>query len=177
MKKSFLKIAAPTLAIGLALSAHGGVLAASPNASAQAKVASVHTKAHTEVKTKQVPSQVKNSTLVKRLAPVENRVATVESEISKIVSELNTKETLTIEEFASYQERLTSLSNRLKASTYQLNAISKKFGSGSLAVVNAKTSITTSLGAVSSAKSLLASIEVVPASPVTEVPTETPATP
>lgn len=167
MNKKFLKIAAPALALGLVLSAQGGALAASPNASVKAK---------TEVKVKQVPGQIKGATVEKRLTPVENRVISVNAELSTIVTELNAKTSLSIEEFSSYQDQLTSLSNRLQASTNQLSAVSKKFGTESSAVVEANTTISASLAAISAAHTLLGSIEVSPVviEPEPESPTETP---
>ena len=155
MKKTFIKAAAPALAIGLAFSGQAGAEAANPNANAKAEVNSV---------TQAV--QYNGASLSHRLSPVENRLSSVESEVASIVSELANVDTLTPDQFEYYQGLVDSLFGRVNASTNQLQAVTKKFDDNAPEIVEVEIAINEVYNSAFTTQNLLDSIEVVPEEPI-----------
>ena len=167
MKTSLFKITAPALAIGLALSAQGGVYAAGPNAETQAK-------ANTEVNVGQKNFLGVGASLTHRLAPIDNRISSVDFGVAELSAELEATESLTFEEYFFYEEQLTSYLNRLNASTNQLEAVTKKFDEDSAEVTEVEVALDASLTATLEAQNLLNSIDVIEELPDVEEPIEEP---
>ena len=167
MKKSLFKFTAPALAVGLALSAHGGVSAADNKAEkAEAK----------ENKAKVSQSFKKGSDISHRLVPVEKKVFTANDILVELGTELEGKETLTVEEFAYYQEQVDSVFGKLGAATNQLEAVTKKFDDNSAEVIEVEVSISSAYDAAQLTQAYLNSLEVIEEVPEVDEP-ETPEEP
>src|SRR5690625_364702 len=105
MKKSLAKITVPALALGLAVTVHGGdAEAANPNASINGKI---NSNANAQA------AQQNGAGLDRRLSPVIDRIQSVELEASFLTSGLAESTVLTPDEYLVYQEELESLLNRL----------------------------------------------------------------
>ncbi|RLQ84898.1 hypothetical protein [Planomicrobium sp. Y74] len=166
MKKSLFKFTAPALAVGLALSAHGGVSAADHKAEkAEAK----------ENKAQVSQSFKKGSDVSHRLVPVEKKVFSANDNLVELETELVGKESLTAEELVYFQGQVDSVVGKLGAATNQLAAVTKKFDENSTEVIKVEVAIGSSIDAAQLTQQYLNSLEIVEEVPELEepeVPTE-----
>lgn len=167
MKKSLYKMTAPALAIGLAFSAQGGALAASPNAQAN-----VNAEVKAEVKAEQRGFLNGGASLSHRLIPIEKRISSVDVEVAELTAELEATGSLSFEEYVYYQEQLNALFGQVGASTNQLQAVTKKFGEDSAEVAEAKAEINAAFSVTLEAQNLLDSIDVIEELPEVEEPAD-----
>lgn len=165
MKKSLFKVTAPALAIGLALSTQGTVLAAGPNAEAKVKA---------DVKIEQSQFSKGGADVTHRLVPIEKRISSVNFEVAETVAELQAVESLSLAEYLAYEEELNSQFGKIGASTNQLEAVTKKFDETVPEVIAAELAITTAFTQTLEAQNLLDSIAIVEDVPEVDVPTEEP---
>ncbi|MDB0579436.1 hypothetical protein [Salinicoccus roseus] len=160
-RRSLMKLTAPALAIGLALSGQGDAEAASPNANINGIVNS-----NAQV------SQSNGASLDHRLSPVENKLQSVQLEANFIASQLEDAESLTPEQYEYYKGEIDSLLNRANASTNQLNAVSNKFGNDASGIIEVEGDINLTISLILDLEDLLEGIEIVPEEPVEEAPDE-----
>jgi hypothetical protein len=127
MKTSLLKITAPALAISLVFAAPAA-FAGNEDGSHES---SISIKEHAQIE--------------KTVAPIERNVFAVNDETAAITEHLKSKNTITLEEYRYYDQRLSSLVNRLGEARQDITIISSHYGDGSLHVAGVGVAIAASL--------------------------------
>jgi hypothetical protein len=125
MKKSILKIAVPTLALGLAFAP---MASASAHQTSQKTVVSIKTVTSTTV-SKHLTAKEKEA--IKKLASITKNISKVEANVTKLAkatTDFYTKAATTPVSSKVEAEFYASTSGKLKANTNQLNALKKQVG-------------------------------------------------
>ncbi|MDN3450396.1 hypothetical protein QMA09_09345 [Planococcus sp. APC 3906] len=142
MKTSLLKITAPALTISLVFAAPVA-FAGNEDGSHES---SVTIKEQTQIE--------------KALEPIENNVFGVNDETTAITGHLKSKNTITLEEYLYYDQRLSSLVNRLGEARQDITIISSQYGDGSLHVDGVGVAIAASLAVALDTREQLEAVNI-----------------
>lgn len=92
--------------------------------------------------------------------PIENKVFAVTDETAAITEVWKSKNALTLEEYRYYQQRLTSIFNRLGEARQNITAVSDQYGDGSLHIAGVGVAITASLAVALDTREQLEAVSV-----------------